>query len=93
MHAEPTLICIMVRQQELAFSMAIIICVSRLGSVAAFNSQTALINDMDVVKASFVGTGIMGVSMSTCCIVAAIDKRADVIDRWVRSTFFPKQFF
>ena len=50
------MIALWFKGKELAFAMGIVICVSRLGSVTAFNTQGLLIDSAGVVEASFCGT-------------------------------------
>ncbi|CAD7932787.1 unnamed protein product [Amoebophrya sp. A120] len=78
--ASLALVAMWFKGAELAFAMGIIICVSRLGSVAAFNSQEQLIEAHGVPEASFVGSAIMGFSFLNCLAVCFMDKRADKID-------------
>jgi len=62
--------------KELAFATAIIIAISRLGSVAAFNTQPGLVQDLGVVGASISGTGLCIVSWMCSWIVFGLDKHA-----------------
>lgn len=63
--------------KELAFATAIIIAVSRLGSVAAFDTQPDLVDRVGVVFASAVGSGICVLSLTAAVVAAALDKYAD----------------
>lgn len=70
-----TLISRWFRGKELAFSVAIIIAVSRLGSVAAFDSQPFLVEMFQIVGASGMGSALCIFSF-----VAAIS--ASFLDRY-----------
>eukprot|EP00392_Amoebophrya_sp_AT5.2_P003500 g3505.t1 len=78
--ASLALVALWFKGQELAFAMGIIICVSRLGSVCAFNTQEQMIESEGVPFASFVGSGIMAFSYLNCLAVCLMDARADKID-------------
>mmetsp|Transcript_2194 Transcript_2194/g.4888 ORF Transcript_2194/g.4888 Transcript_2194/m.4888 type:complete len:454 (-) Transcript_2194:84-1445(-) len=63
--------------RELAFALAINVSVSRLGSVAVFDSQPALIQAIGVTGGSWVTTCVCGLSLLSASIAATIDWRAD----------------
>lgn len=63
--------------RELAFAMAIIVSVSRLGSVFAFRSQGMLVENVGVIIASGFGTCICLFSLLTGVLVVILDWRAD----------------
>lgn len=69
------------RGRELAFAMSICIAVSRLGSVAVFNTQPSLIRAGDVVFASWVGTAICAFSLVSAMLVATVDYIGDKRDK------------
>lgn len=67
--------------RELAFALAINVSVSRLGSVAVFDSQPGLIDSLGITTASMVTTAICLGSLCSACVAAWLDFRGDKRDQ------------
>lgn len=74
-------VCKWFKETNMAFATAIAICVSRLGSVAAFDTQGPFVHNLGVVPASFIGTCICGFSMLSAIFTVAFDVCADRKDK------------
>lgn len=60
--------------RELAFAIGIGVTVSRLGSVAAFNTQPSLVGALNVVGASGVGTVVCFASLLAAALATSLDR-------------------
>lgn len=65
------------RGRELSFAMAVTIAVSRLGSVAALDSQPVLVKSMGLVSASGVTSGLCFLSLCCALVATQVDRLAD----------------
>lgn len=66
--------------RELAFAFAINVAVSRLGSVAAFDSQPALVSGLGVTGASATGSCFCMFSLLAAIVAVTMDSNADKRD-------------